>query len=235
MPTPLSRRRSLRSGGLGVAAVVTEPVATIAVASEYARQAATSPHQALELLIAGNRRWVTGRVTHPHQSIKRRVALRHQQHPFATIFSCIDSRVPPELVFDRGIGELAVIRTGAQVLDEGVVFGSIEFSPDHLGTPLIVVMGHERCGAVSAAIHTIESGGTAPGHIQSIVDALRPAYDVAIKETGDLVDNMVRAQTKLTVKRIRTDPLIEEFIARRELIVVGGYYSLDSGAVSIIA
>jgi carbonic anhydrase len=96
-------------------------------------------------------------------------------------------------------------------------------------------MGHERCGAVSAAIHTIESGGTAPGHIQSIVDALRPAYDVAVKETGDLVDNVVRAQTKLTVKRIRTDPLIEEFIARRELIVVVGYYSLDSGAVSIIA
>jgi carbonic anhydrase len=151
------------------------------------------------------------------------------------VFSCIDSRVPPELVFDRGIGDLAVIRTGAQALDHGVVFGSVEFSPDHLGTPLILVMGHQRCGAVKAAIHTIETGGTAPGHIQAIVDALRPAYHVAIKQHGDLVENMVRAQTKLTVKRIRNDPLIKECLARGELIVVGGYYSLDTGAVSIIA
>jgi carbonic anhydrase len=181
MPTALSRRRFLKSASLGVAAAVTEPVATTALASQNDIRAATLPRQALKLLIAGNRRWVTGRVTHPHQSIKRRLALGTKQHPFATIFSCIDSRVPPELVFDRGIGDLAVIGTGAQVLDEGVVFGSIEFSPDHLGTPLIMVMGHQRCGAVSAAIHTIQTGGTAPGHIQSIVDALRPAYDVAIK------------------------------------------------------
>jgi carbonic anhydrase len=197
--------------------------------------ARVTPQQALRLLIAGNRRWVTGRVKHPHQSVARRAALRHEQHPFATVFSCIDSRVPPELVFDRGIGDLAVIRTGAQALEQGVVFGSVEFSPDHLGTPLILVMGHQRCGAVKAAIHTIETGGTAPGHIQAIVDALTPAYHVAIKQHGDLVENMVRAQTKLTVKRIRNDPLIKEFLARGELIVVGGYYSLDTGAVSIIA
>lgn len=143
--------------------------------------------------------------------------------------------MPPELAFDRGIGDLAVIRTGAQVLDEGVVFGSIEFTPDHLGTPLILVMGHQRCGAVVAAIHTIEEGGTAPGHIQSIVDALRPAYEVAIRQSGDLVDNMVRAQTKLTVGRLRSDPLLEEFIKHAKLRIAGGYYSLDTGVVSIIA
>jgi carbonic anhydrase len=186
-------------------------------------------------LIDGNRRWVTGNVTHPHQSVARRLALRHVQHPFATVFSCIDSRVPPELVFDRGIGDLAVIRTGAEVLDEGIVLGSVEFTPDHLDTPLILVMGHQRCGAVNAAIQTIQSGGTAPGHIQAIVDALRPAYAVAIKQSGDLLDNMIRAQTKLTVGRIRHDPLIEEFIHRGELIVAGAYYSLNTGAVSIIA
>lgn len=86
-----------------------------------------------------------------------------------------------------------------------------------------------------AAIHTIESGGHAPGHIQAIVDALRPAYDVAIHRSGDLVDNMARAQTKLAVESVKNDPLIRKFTAKGELGVAGGYYSLDTGAVSIIA
>jgi carbonic anhydrase len=197
-------------------------------------EAPITPDHALKLLIAGNERWANGQTTHPHQSVERRIALTDAQHPFATIFSCIDSRLPPEVVFDQGLGDLAVIRTGAHVLDEGVVLGSLEFSPDHLGAPLMLIMGHQRCGAVSAAIHTIQSGSTAPGHIQAIVDALRPAYDVAVREAGDLVDNVVRAQTKLTVQRVRTDPLIEQFLSRGELIVAGGYYSLDTGAVSII-
>jgi carbonic anhydrase len=232
----LSRRHFLTASGLSVAAAIAAPDVAAAVAAEPTVAATVSPHEALKLLMAGNRRWVTGKVTHPHQSRARRRALRHEQHPFAAVFSCIDSRVPPELVFDRGIGDLAVIRTGAQVLDEGVVFGSVEFAPDHLHTPLILIMGHQRCGAVEAAIHTIQSGGTAPGHIQAIVDALRPAYHVAIKHPGaDLVDTMVRVQTKLTVKRVRRDPLIEEFIGRGKLRVVGGYYSLDTGRVSIIA
>ena len=194
-----------------------------------------TPDDALELLVAGNARWVSDQITHPHQSAERRVALGEAQHPYATIFSCIDSRLPPEVVFDQGLGDLAVIRTGAQVLDDGVVLGSIEFSPDHLGTPLILIMGHQRCGAVNAAIHTIQSGGTAPGHIQAIVEALRPAYEAVINEAGDLVDNMVRAHTKLTVERVRTQPVIKQFLDRGELLVRGGYYSLDTGAVSIIA
>jgi carbonic anhydrase len=235
MSEQLSRRRFFTTSGLGVATAIIAPGTAAALVTESAVAARTSPRQALKLLIDGNRRWVTGRVTHPHQSVARRLALRDVQHPFATVFSCIDSRVPPELVFDRGIGDLAVIRSGAQVLDEGIVLGSVEFTPDHLDTPLILVMGHQRCGAVNAAIHTIQSGGTAPGHIQAIVDSLRPSYDVAIKQSGDLLDNMIRAQTKLTVGRIRHDPLIEEFIHRGELIVVGAYYSLNTGSVSIIA
>lgn len=194
-----------------------------------------TPAQALKLLVDGNRRWVKGRLTRPHQAVARRRALRDQQHPFATVFSCIDSRVPPEVVFDRGIGDLAVIRTGAQVLDAGVVLGSIEFTSDHLATPLVLVMGHQRCGAVKAAIEVIQTGTTAPGHIQAVVDALRPAYAVAISQRGNLVDNMVRAQTRLAVKLLRNDPVIKGFISHGKLRVVGGYYSLDTGAVSIIA
>lgn len=235
MSEPLSRRRFFTTSGVGLAAAIAGPDAAELLAAEPSRAATRSPRRALKLLTEGNRRWVTGKVTHPHQSVARRVGLRHVQHPFATVFSCIDSRVPPELVFDRGIGDLAVIRTGAQVLDKGIVLGSVQFTPDHLHTPLILVMGHQRCGAVDAAIHTIKSGGTAPGHIQAVVHALRPAYDVAITQRGDLLDNMVRAQTKLTVKRIRHDPLIREFVHRGELIVAGAYYALDTGAVSIIA
>jgi carbonic anhydrase len=227
----LSRRGFLQSAGLGIAAAVADP----AVDAASAALPEPTPRQALKLLVEGNRRWVSGRLTHPNQSVKRRLALRHVQNPFATVFSCIDSRVPPEVVFDRGIGDLAVIRTGAQVLDQGVVFGSIEFTPDHLGTPLILVMGHQRCGAVKSAIHIIQDGGTAPGHIQSIVDALRPAYAVAIRQQGDLVDNMVRAQTKLTVRRLRADPLLQEFIHKGKLRIAGAYYSLDTGVASIIA
>ncbi len=235
MLTLLCRRRFLQSTGLGVAAAIAGPAAGAALAGEGGNLPAATPQQALKLLMAGNHRWVAGRARHPHQSVARREALSHTQHPFATVFSCIDSRVPPELVFDRGLGDLAVVRTGAQVLDQGVVLGSIEFTPDHLNTPLILVMGHQRCGAVEAAIKTIESDGHAPGHIQSIVDALRPAYDVAIHQPGDKVDNMVRAQTKLAVEALKSDPLIRKFIAQGKLGVVGGYYSLDTGAVSIIA
>jgi carbonic anhydrase len=237
MSEPLSRRRFFTTSGVGLAAAIAAPDAVGALGADAAVAATPTPtpRRALKLLIEGNRRWVTGKATHPHQSVARRVALRQVQNPFATVFSCIDSRVPPELVFDRGIGDLAVIRTGAQVLDKGMVFGNVQFAPDHLHTPLLLVMGHQRCGAVDAAIHTIQSGGTAPGHIQAIVNALRPAYKVAIKQSGDLLDNMVRAQTKLTVKRIRHDPLIEELIHHGKLKVAGAYYSLDTGAVSIIA
>jgi carbonic anhydrase len=205
------------------------------LASTPAGAPKVTPSKALELLAQGNKRWVRGHLRHPHQTGGRRRALRHQQHPFATVVSCIDSRVPPEIVFDRGIGDLAVIRTGAHVLDQGVVLGSLEFTPSHLATPLILVMGHQRCGAVKAAIQAIETDATAPGHIQAIVDALRPAYAVAVKQRGDLVDNMVRAQTRLTVRQLRTAPLIKKFTSRGKLKVVGGYYSLDTRAVSIIA
>jgi carbonic anhydrase len=244
MPEPLSRRHFLEASGLGIATAVAAPATTDAfaassgtgaLAASSSGAARVKPNQALQLLMAGNRRWVRGRLAHPNLSVARRRALRHEQNPFATVFSCIDSRVPPEVVFDRGIGDLAVVRTGAHIIDASVVLGSVEFAPDHLATPLILVMGHQRCGAVKAAIETIQTGGTAPGHIQSVVDALRPAYAVAIRQRGNLLDNMVRAQTKLAVIALRAAPVIKSLISQGKLRVIGGYYSLDTGRVSIIA
>lgn len=231
---PVSRRRFL---GVSVAGLAAASVGPAAAGGPAARRGATTltPRQALATLKAGNGRWVRGQARHPAQSPSRRAALRLEQHPFATIVSCVDSRVPPELVFDRGIGELIVVRTGANVLDTGVVLGSVEFARDHLATPLIFVLGHQRCGAVKAAADTIRAGGTAPGHVQAIVEALRPAYKIAITQQGDMVDNMVRAQVQVTVSRLRADPPIKKRLAAGELNIVGGYYSLDTGAVSIIA
>jgi carbonic anhydrase len=217
--------------GLGAtASVAAWPVAV----SEATESPPTTGQRALGLLLAGNCRWVTGRVRHPHQSIKRRMSLTRSQSPFAVVFSCIDSRVPPELVFDRGLGDMFVIRTGAQTVDD-VTLGSVEYGPEENGTPLIFVLGHQRCGAVVAAINAIQNHAHAPGQIQAVVDALRPAYNLAMQEAGDLVDNMVRAQTKLTVTLLKRDPVLAERVHAGELMIVGGRYSLDSGAVDIIA
>lgn len=194
------------------------------------------PDEALRLLMEGNERWVTGKLEHPHQSVERRLEVASHQDPFAVVFSCIDSRVPPEIVFDRGVGDLFVIRTGAQALDDLVVLGSVEFGPNgYRSARLIVVLGHQGCGAITAAIQSIQSGIPAPGHIQAVVDALRPAYDVAVSQPGDLVENMVRAQVVLTVQRLQTDPLIAELMRNEGLRVVGGRYDLTSGRVDLIA
>jgi carbonic anhydrase len=194
------------------------------------------PQESLKLLMEGNQRWVLGRLEHPDQTVERRLALAPHQDPFAVVFSCIDSRVPPEIIFDRGIGDLFVLRTGGQALDDQVVLGSLEFGPvGYEQARLIVVLGHERCGAVIAAIEFIQSGDPVPGHIQAVVDALRPAYEVAVRQPGDLVENMVRAQVALTVDRLKADPLIADLISAHGLVVVGGRYGLESGEVELIA
>jgi carbonic anhydrase len=240
---PLSRRGFV--GAAGRAGIAAAALAGAGIAGPPAWAASDTPDLeaypathagALRLLMEGNERWVRGKARHPNQSVARRHHLAGHQDPFATVLSCIDSRVPPELVFDRGLGDLFVIRTGAQALDELVVLGSVEFGPNgYRSSRLIFVLGHSRCGAVIAAIDAIRTGHRAPGHIQAVVNALRPAYRVAIKEHGDLVDNMVRAQTRLTVQRLKNDPLLRKLVVTDGLIVVGGHYDLGTGVVQIIA
>jgi carbonic anhydrase len=153
------------------------------------------------------------------------------QKPIAVIVSCSDSRVPPELVFDQGLGDLFDVRTAGHVVGD-MELGSIEYAAEHLGTPLIVVLGHERCGAVTAAV----SGGEAPGHIPAVVKAIAPAVAETKSAGGDAVENAMRANVRDTVRALRSsDPVLSHLVHEGKLKVVGGRYDLDTGQVEILA
>ena len=232
VPRVSRRRFAGMAGGAGLLAAglagAGAPGALAASADEATRP--IGPSAALRVLMDGNRRWARGTAEHPRQSPRWRRLLADDQNPSATVVSCVDSRVPPEIVFDCGLGEMFVIRTGAQTLDDQVVLGSIEFGPQFFRSArLMFVLGHQKCGAVERAIEVIRSGRRAPGHIQAVVDALRPAYCVAKRQPGNLVDNMVRAQIRLTVQRLKANPLLGN------QLIVGGRYAMASGVVDIIA
>ncbi|MCP5159704.1 MAG: carbonic anhydrase [Gammaproteobacteria bacterium] len=207
----------------------------------------SSPQEALQRLMEGNQRFVANRLLDPNRSPQRRAAVAHSQQPFATILGCVDSRVPPEMVFDRGLGDLLVIRSAGEVLDEAVI-GSIEFGSFELKIPLIVVLGHERCGAVKAAIDALEHGGgehgrgkkkgqhsAEPGDIGYLVQGLRPAIEKAQSwGMGDLAENAMRANVSLTVQRLKKSPVLSAAEESGRLRIVGARYDLDSGAVEML-
>ncbi|WP_316759545.1 carbonic anhydrase [Streptomyces herbicida] len=183
----------------------------------------------------GNERWVSGDLQHPDRDPNRRQFVAQEQQPFGAILSCIDSRVPPELLFDTGLGDLYVMRTAGETADP-VVTGSVEYGPMTSGTPLIVVLGHQRCGAVKAAYKSLHDGKPLPGNLQAIVKALQPAYDQAAREGGtDPVETMARAQVTLTATKLRSNQDLAPLVAKRALAVVGAYYSLDTGKVEVLS
>jgi len=189
-----------------------------------------APAEALSKLKEGNARYVSGNLQHPDQTTERRTELANVQHPFAAILCCSDSRVPPEVVFDQGLGDLFIVRVAGNVINnEGL--GSLEYAVDHLGTRLIVVLGHQRCGAVDAARKTIAAKGKAPGHIQSLVTAIKPAVEATAKED---LDATVKANVKHVVDTLRSStPILKAAIDSGKIEVVGGYDSLDTGAVTL--
>jgi carbonic anhydrase len=216
---PFSRRHFVGVAGRAglLAAGLAGAGETDALAASADEGQPIGPQAGLRVLMAGNRRWVLGRARHPRQSVWWRRHLACDQMPFGTVISSIDSRVPPELVFDCGLGEILVVRTAAQTLDPQVVLGSIEFGPTYLASArLIFVLGHQGCSAVQTAIHYISRCERAPGHIQAVVDALRPAYFAAKPRRGNLVENMVRAQIRLTVEQLKQETLL------RNQVIVGG-------------
>jgi len=159
------------------------------------------------------------------EAAKRRAELTKSQHPFAIVVSCSDSRVPPEIVFDQGLGDLFVLRVAGNVIDDHSL-GSIEYAVDHLAVRLIVVLGHQSCGAVKAAKDTIAAKSEAPAHIQSLVTAIQSAVEATVN--GDL-ETTVKANVKDVVQALRSStPLLKPKVDSGELRVLGPYYSLNT-------
>jgi carbonic anhydrase len=200
-------------------------------APAFAHNQPPSPDTALNTLLEGNQRFVVGNMLHPHLTAAHRAEIAKGQHPIATVLSCSDSRVPPELVFDQGLGDLFVTRTAGQVISDEVL-GSIEYGAEHLDIPLIVVLGHERCGAVTAVVN----GDPAPGHIKSLVHRIKPAVEKAKRShPSDLVEASVRENIKLTVKQIETSrPILAKMIRDHKVKVVGARYDLDTGEIELL-
>jgi carbonic anhydrase len=197
----------------------------------HSDQPSVAPAEAISKLKEGNGRYTSGNLQHPGQTSERRTELANTQHPFAAILSCSDSRVPPEIVFDQGLGDLFIVRVAGNVInDEGL--GSLEYTVDHLGTRLIVVLGHQSCGAVDAAKKTIAAKGKAPGHIQSLVTAIKPAVEATGK---DDLETTIKANVKNVVQALRSStPILKAEVDAGKIRVIGGYYSLDTGAVTFI-
>lgn len=186
--------------------------------------------KALQKLIEGNKRFSSGEMVCPDLSPERRAVLVKGQSPFAVIVSCSDSRVPPELIFNQGMGDLFVIRTAGNIVDP-ITLGSLEYAVDHLHSPLVVVLGHDKCGAVKAAV----DGGEAHGSIGAIVAKITPAVQVAKasgKTGAELVEKTADENIKITIMEIKTSPLVKHLIAEGKLSVIGAKYDLASGVVT---
>ena len=178
-------------------------------------------------LKAGNDRHVAKKYEHPHQTPARQHELASGQHPGATILACADSRVPPEILFDQGLGDLFVVRVAGNIAADDEL-ASIEYGAEHLNVPLIVVLGHQKCGAVTAAVE----GGEAPGHLPALMKLLAPAVEKSKGMAGDRVDNAVRLNVQQVVTQLRgSRPILGDLVAKGTVRVVGGVYSLDTGRV----
>ncbi|MEH2152996.1 carbonic anhydrase [Nostoc sp.] len=188
-----------------------------------------NPDAALQKLIEGNQRFVNHHPQYPDQSELRLHEVAQAQHPFATILSCADSRVPAEIVFDQGIGDIFDVRIAGNIATHEAI-GSIEYAVVLLGSPLLMVMGHERCGAVTAAVEK----ESLPGDISTFVKAIKPALKRVKDQPGDAVENAVVANVQYQIERLQRSQLLTEQVRSGKLKIVGGRYDLDTGRVNII-
>jgi len=225
----LSRRKILLSAAGLLAAA---PLAGMAQAQPVA--AADTPDAALNLLIEGNARYVANQTRESDFSAAR--ASRTQgQAPFAAILGCADSRVAPELAFDQGPGDLFVVRVaGNFVTLEGLA--SLEFGAAVLGTKLIMVLGHNSCGAVNATVTALQKGNTLPGHISDLARAMKPGIEPVLKQSGDdLQQRAVIANVRYNAQRLQhAKPILAELVAKNEVRVVGAVYDLATGKVTLV-
>jgi carbonic anhydrase len=216
-------------GSVAAAAIGIQPAFAKSVAKPVAKPDTPTPEAALEQLLAGNQRFAQQHPTHPDQSTGRMIEISQAQHPFATILSCADSRVAAELIFDQGLGDLFDVRVAGNIVLPGTL-GSIEYAVVLLGTPLLMVLGHERCGAVTAAVQ----GEALPGSISAFVDPIKPVLKQIEGKLGDAIENAVVANVQYQVTQLRQSSLLAERVEAGTLKIVGGRYDLDTGKVTLV-
>ena len=192
----------------------------------------TNADEALAELVAGNKRFVSGRPEHGHQ-VSAAAAASGRQQPHAVVLGCIDSRVPLEAIFDQTFGSICVVRSGAHVVDRAVL-GSVGFAVAELGVPLIMVLGHKRCGAVGATVSALRAGEVPAGDIGFLVDEIAPAVRAVGVDDRDAAEKAMRAHVGRTVRRLRTVDVVADAVASGRVNLVGAVYDLDTGLVDLL-
>ncbi len=237
----MSRRQLLKLAGVGGVGIAATTASSVLWNAQPAQAAVAqpdvelvNPDAALERLLDGNKRFVQQKFENPHRSQARLQEVATEQHPFATLLSCADSRVAAEIVFDQGIGDLFDVRIAGNIVTPEVL-GSLEYAATILGTPLIMVLGHERCGAVTAAV----KGESLPGQISTFAKAIKPAM-AEVKAEGkgelsDLVEQVVLANIEYQLKKLKQNSdLLTQLVRSGKLKIIGGRYDLNTGEVSIL-
>ena len=194
-----------------------------------------TPALAWRRLREGNERFISGETSHPNQDASRRSSLVENQHPFAVIFGCSDSRLAAEIIFDVGLGDVFVVRTAGQVIDDAVL-GSLEYSIGVLGVPLIVVLGHDSCGAVSATKAAVETGQMPAGFIRDLVERITPSVLTSLRNDQPEVNDMVVEHVKQTSERlVDSSRVISDAIGSGKAAVIGLSYSLAEGRANLVS
>jgi carbonic anhydrase len=228
----LARRNFLQAAGFAAAGLAL--ASRTALAKEPPKPGnVLSPDAALERLMKGNSRYIDG-LTARHDFKHEREPLSQGQNPFAAVLSCADSRIAPELCFDTARGDVFVCRVAGNFANDDIV-ASLEFTVAVLNTPLIMVLGHDACGAVDATIKSIKDGTTLPGHLPSLVAALKPAVDAVKDKPGDMLVNAIRSNVALNVDKLKAAaPILKAAVDDKKIRVVGGVYELKTGRVALL-
>ncbi|MBD2447492.1 carbonic anhydrase [Nostoc sp. FACHB-152] len=239
----VGRRNFLKLAGVGSLGIGATAAANVILNGEQAaaqQQSNTEkkpqapkpvdPQAALTRILEGNKRFIEGRRLNPNQSKLRLQETAEAQYPFASILGCADSRVPAEIVFDQGLGDLFVVRLAGNVASDTAI-GSLEFASAVLGSQLIVVVGHAKCGAVSAAV----KGDPLPGRLSSFVEEIKPAVESVRNKTGNLIENSIAANVQYQVAKLtESSTILKGLVKEGKLKVVGGRYDLATGKFTLV-
>lgn len=229
-----ARRRFLQGVAVTAAGLALAPLVFSAEAKAPPKpENVLSPDAALRRLMQGNSRYVEG-VARQHDFKHEREPLVTGQNPFAGVLSCADSRIAPEYCFDTARGDVFVCRVAGNFANDDII-ASFEYAVSVLNTPLIMVLGHDACGAVEATIKSVKDGTTLPGHLPSLVAALTPAVEAVSNEGGDMLSNAIRRNVLINVEKLKTaEPILAAAVNDKKLRIVGGIYRLASGKVDLV-